>query len=261
MGYDVSRFTQTKVRSMPVILLLDVSDSMNIVEGGDYVRTGKFEETDGHKVEIVTGNTITRIDYLNKSVNAMLKAFQDQANKQLPVQMGVITFGEKVEQVMPLTNVLDIINIEELSGSGNTPLKETLEKAKKLIEDTKQITSKDYRPCVVLVSDGEANPGWENALDKFISDGRSSKCDRWAVSISKDADKKMLRRFAVNDEQLLEADEAEKIAECFKLITMSVLIRSKSQNPNELIPLAIEDKSKSAAQIEQEARISSLFQF
>lgn len=260
MAFDVAKFTQTKQRSMPVILLLDVSDSMNIVEGGDYIRTGKIVETDGHRVELVEGDTISRIDYLNNSVKAMIKAFQEQANNQIPIQICVITFGQKVEQWLPLTNVLDIRIDKNLNAGGDTPLKEALELAKSIIEDKNQISSKDYRPCVVLVSDGEPNPNWEQMFKQFITEGRSSKCDRWAVSIGKDADKKMLNTFvAENSSQLLESDDASEIAECFKLITMSVLTRSKSQDPNLLF--SIEDKTAISAMESEELRISQLFQF
>jgi uncharacterized protein YegL len=237
---------------------------MNIVESGEFVRTGRFAEKDGHKVEFVEGNTIRRIDCLNKSVKAMFQSFKLQADKELPVQMSVFTFGETVEQIMPLTDVQEVFSMPELHACGDTPLKEVLEQSKAMIEDRSQISSKDYKPCVVLVSDGEANPGWEDALETFITDGRSSKCDRWAVSISKDADKKMLSKFVLNEEQLLEADKADTIAECFKLITMSVLARTKTQNPNDLVPLsssAQADSSVSEFMKEQEARIATLFQF
>jgi len=111
-----------------------------------------------------------------------------------------------------------------------------------------------------LVSDGQPDSGWEKPLNKFISDGRSGKCDRIAMAIGADADEAVLGKFFEGTTHpLLYAENAKQLRDCFKYITMSVTIRTKSQTPNivpeasaiDIQPATIEarqDKLKSVTQ-------------
>ena len=110
--------------------------------------------------------------------------------------------------------------------------------AKSLIEDREQTPSRAYRPLIVLVSDGVPTDEWESKLDHFVQDGRSAKCDRMALGIGKEAyagpGRATLERFiAGTGHQVFEAKDAGEIHNFFKFVTMSVVSRSLSQNPNE----------------------------
>ena len=86
---------------------------------------------------------------------------------------------------------------------------------------------------IQLVSDGKPTDTWENALAEFITLGRSSKCDRMAMAIGAEADTAMLGKFITGTgHELFHADQASSIQEFFRRVTMSVVSRTHSQNPN-----------------------------
>lgn len=209
MAFDPSKYTVAKARPLPVILLLDGSGSMC----GDKIST------------------------LNTAVNEMIASFKNEAQNEVEIQVGIITFGGGGAQyVLPLQSCSQIANIR-LGASGGTPMGMALKMAKDLIEDKEIIPSKGYRPAVVLVSDGEPNDDWEEPMNDFTSGGRSSKCERFAMAIGTSQEDPVLNKFLSGTKnKVFLASEANKIRDFFKFVTMSVSVRSCSQNPNVLLP-------------------------
>ena len=210
MAFDPSVYTTTKARALPVILLLDGSGSM----AGE------------------------KIDTLNAAVNEMITSFKSGAQNEVAIQIAIITFsGGGANYAVPLSAVSDIAEVA-LRANGATPMGAALRMAKDLIEDKETISSKSYRPAVVLVSDGMPNDEWQGAMSGFIKSGRSSKCDRFAMAIGGDADRGVLGMFLEGSEnQVFEAQDAGKIKDFFRFVTMSVSVRSKSKNPNQIAAL------------------------
>ena len=56
----------------------------------------------------------------------------------------------------------------------------------------------------------------------FINDGRTSKCQRFAVAIGEKADRTVLETFTENPDNVFYAANASDLAECFKTVSMSV---------------------------------------
>lgn len=215
MAFDPNKFVVSTPKSIPVLLLLDVSGSMS--------------DSAGNKEE-----GITKIQALNNAVNEMIKGFKEAQTLETFIKLGIITFGASVSLHTPLTPISDIENISPLSASGLTPLGNALKMAKDMIEDKNIFISSDYRPAVVLLSDGEPNDDWEMPLQDFIKDGRSSKCDRLAIAFGADANKDMLKKFIAGCENdLFYAEDAENLYKVFKRVTMSVSKRTKSANKNQ----------------------------
>ncbi|WP_323175741.1 vWA domain-containing protein [Neisseria cinerea] len=222
--FDPKKFTTPTAKPLPVVLLLDVSSSMS----GD------------------------KIENLNKAVEDMLDTFAQEEKMETEILVSVITFGNQVELQVPYTKASQV-QWQGLQANGMTPMGTALKMAKAMIEDKETTPSRAYRPTIVLVSDGQPNDSWEKPLEDFISEGRSSKCDRMAMAIGRDADETVLKRFIEGTpHDLFYAENAGQLHEFFQRVTMSVTMRTQSKNPN-VVPASIEldecTKSNIAASI------------
>lgn len=205
MAFDPSKYTVAKGRTLPVILLLDVSGSMC-----------------GEKI-----NT------LNEAVNTMIDTFKKESQREVNIQVGIITFGDRgANYALPLQDVAAIAPVS-LQADGGTPMGAALRMAKDLIEDKSIVPSNGYRPTVVLASDGEPNDDWQQPMQDFISDGRTKRCDRMAMAIGTSQTDRVLNKFITGSKNdVFLASDASKIKDFFNFVTMSVSVRSKSVNPN-----------------------------
>jgi len=209
MAFDPADFTVEEPKSIPVVLLLDVSSSMS-------------------------GNEII---ILNKAVEAMINSFKKAETMETFIKLSIITFGSKngVDLHTPLTEVSKI-DFQPLNVSGSTPMGAAFRMGKAMIEDKNIFKGRDYRPTIILLSDGEPNDDWRQPLDDFVNTGRTKKCDRMALAIGSGADTSVLNMFIEGCENpLFYAEDADKIIDEFKKITMSVTQRTKSVNKNQTI--------------------------
>lgn len=207
---ELNQFTYQTPKTLPVILLLDTSGSMQ--ENG-------------------------KIGVLNSAVNEMLTSFKNLDATNASISVSIITFGGAAQIYQPLKPAAEITNINMLAN-GMTPMGAAIRLAKEMIENKEIITSRTYRPTVVLVSDGMPNDSWEQILDSFKNEGRSSKCYRMAMGIGVSegtSAHEVLKRFISQEEKVYSANDAQNIRKFFKYVTMSVTSRTRSQNPNIII--------------------------
>lgn len=206
MAFNPNNYKAPVAKKLPVVLLLDVSSSM----GGEKINT------------------------LYDSVVEMVDSFVAAQVKETIIDVAIITFGSRVELHTPYTSVVDLqrAGISQFRADGMTPMGTALKMAKDMIDDKDTTPSNIYRPAVVLVSDGQPNDSWEKPLDNFIKDGRSAKCQRFAIAIGNDADQKVLEKFTGEKANILFAENAADVTDCFQKFTMSVSTRATSQNPN-----------------------------
>lgn len=222
MAFNPAAYKAPAAKKLPVILLLDVSGSMN----GDKINT------------------------LYDCVVDMIHSFSEQKMKETIIDVAIITFGSSVELHTPYTPVDDLMQkgISRFRAGGMTPMGVALKMAKDMIEDKETTPSNIYRPVVLLLSDGQPNDSWEAPLDEFIRGGRSSKCQRFAIPIGSDADRKVLRAFTGDDNNIFYAENAAEIANAFQKFTMSVSMRAASPNPNAIPEAKNADYDNNSAQ-------------
>lgn len=210
MSFEPKNFKATEPKALPVILMLDGSSSMS--------SNGKIES-------------------LNKAVDTMIQKFAEEPRKDMTILVSIIIFGGKGAHVyMEYTPVQKLVaeGFVPLRAAGRTPMGAALTLAKEMIEDKNRTPSRAYRPAVILVSDGEPNDRWEEPMQAFM-EGRSAKCQRFAMPIGDEANRsKAIRQFLGEEyiENLYYADEAKDIADAFSRITMSISERVCSRDPN-----------------------------
>jgi uncharacterized protein YegL len=196
-------------RPLPVFVLADVSGSM--AEAG-------------------------KIGSLNQGVRELVAALASAGELFAQPQVSVITFGGTGAQVhLPLTPAANL-QWRDMAASGMTPMGAAFTLAQQQIEDRNVVSSRAYRPVLVLVSDGQPNDAWESALDDLLTSDRSARADRFALAIGPDADRNMLVRFTGDHEKVLGAQDAKGILHFFRFVTMSVLSRSRAVQPNNPLP-------------------------
>lgn len=235
-AFDPSAFAANTAKPLPLILLLDVSESMSEVVDGSFARTGQTVFRDGQTWELVQGG-VTRIELLNRAVRKMLATLaKEEASGASEFLVTVITFGAEAKVALPPTRATGVRWVD-LTTAGETPLGAALAVAKQVVEDKDRTPARAWRPTVVLVSDGKPTDVWENPLAEFTTLGRSAKCDRMAMAAGPKADMAVLGRFVDGTgHEVFQADQADRIQEFFRRVTMSVVARSVSKNPN-LVPL------------------------
>jgi len=213
---SLKKFTVAKARALPVLILADTSGSMSV---------------DG------------KISALNEAIQNMVSTFKQESARQAEVQVGLITFGgDQAEIHLPLARAVDIEAIQTLKAGGRTPMGQAFELATQVLENKELITSRDYRPVVILLSDGIPTDDWKSGLDMLRNSDRAQKASRFAMAIGEEAHIDVLEAFN-NDEEasVFRAHEARDIHRFFRVVTMSVTSRSKSQTPNELTPINFDE--------------------
>lgn len=196
---DMSKYTVKAAKPMPLLLLLDTSVSMS-----------------GEKIQ-----------HMNQAIKEMIEDLKAAAQIETEIQVSVISFGP-VQVHFSFTDVSKI-DWKDLEITGDTPIGAVLEKAKQIIEDRNILPQRCYKPTVILVSDGQPTDSWKDAMNAFKTEGRSKKCNRMAMAIGRDADEKMLSSFIEGTENtLFHAEDATKIKDFFKFVTMTVTTQVKT---------------------------------
>ena len=198
-------------RTLPVIVLLDTSGSM-----ADY---GK-------------------IDTLNEAVDEMLAQFKAPKDLVAGIRICIITFGARGARVhTPLMSACDA-EWTHADAEGGTPMGAAFCEAAAIIEDRGQVSSDAYRPMVIVVTDGQPTDSVSEGFRRLVHGKRASKADRMAMAIGADADKDMLRQFLEGTpHEVFHAEDASDITSFFELVTITVLTRSRSVNPDDIVEM------------------------
>ena len=207
--FNASDFTASKAKPLPVILLLDTSGSMY----GD------------------------KISSLNDAVRKMLGTFTKEESQANEFLVSVITFGGTASLAYPPTPASELAlrqpECRRRHPAGCGDRRGQVAHRGQGADSRRAPTARwsSSSPTACPPTRGRAK------LDQFIQDGRSAKCDRMALGIGREAyegqGRATLERFIAGTEhQVFEAKDAGEIHNFFKFVTMSVVTRSLSQDPN-----------------------------
>ncbi len=213
---SLKKFAVAKARALPVIILADTSGSMSV--------KGKDEA-------------------LNEAIQNMVSTFKQESARQAEIHVGLITFGgESAEMHLPLAKASEIEAMKPLDAFGRTPMGHAFELATEVLEDKEIITSRDYRPVLILLSDGIPTDSWQAGLERLTNSERGQKASRFAMAIGAEANIDVLEAFNNDLEApVFKGNEARDIHRFFRAVTMSVTARSQSRTPNELAPINFDE--------------------
>ena len=212
-------FTVQVARTLPVLVLADVSGSMR----------------DDNKIGI-----------LNLSLREMANAFAREDDTVGEIQLAVVAFGgDKAWVHVPFTPA-SVVEVPELESNGKTPMGKAFRLAQELIENVSIVPKRSYQPTIVLVSDGRpTDDDWSVALEELLASERASRARRLAVGIGTALEgeaEEVLKRF-VGDQVggLIQADDVDIIPKFFRWVTMSVTARLTSASPDAIPKLTLDD--------------------
>ena len=195
---------------------------------------------------------------MNEAIDELLHVLtKEEEEKGLSFLVSMIVFrGIEADLIHVATSASELF-FEPIEARSTTPLGAALQKASALIEDKSLTPSRAYRPLVVLVCDGLPTDEWESTLESFIRSGRTAKCDRMALAVGERLPERafeMMSKFVEGTgHEVMKAVDASDITRFFKFVTMSVVLTTRSKNPN-LIPdhREVEQAVRSLEQIEEE---------
>lgn len=214
---NLKEFTIPSARKLPVIILADVSGSM---------------EGDG------------KINTLNRAIASMIDSFAEEEDVRAEINVCVITFGGNEAKIHLPLQPAENITWQNMTPYGRTPMGDAFWVAQKIVEDRAIIASRDYHPTIVLVSDGIPTDNWQTSLDGLINSERASKALRLSMAIGAEADNQPLQGFVKNQCQevpVFRADESNQITKFFRFVTMTVTTRSRSVTPNSIPTMNFDD--------------------
>ncbi|CAN5476614.1 VWA domain-containing protein [soil metagenome] len=180
-------FADNTQQRCPCVLLVDTSGSMGEIVSRSGASLGYTIQQDGQTYNAVSGGT-TRIDLVNEGLRAYQADLMSDTLASLRVEVSIITFGGKVETVMPFTTARDFTP-PPLQASGETPMGAAILQSIDAVEERKRVLKQngiDYlRPWIFLITDGAPNHDdpWKSAAEKVLEGEASKKFSFFAVGV------------------------------------------------------------------------------
>lgn len=156
-------------RRLPIYLLLDCSESM-------------------------AGEAITE---LQRGVDSMVRHLSGDPNALETAWLSVVTFSRGAQQLVPLTELLQFkmprlkVHTGTALGAG---LRLLMDCMKRELVKTTATTKGDYRPIVILLTDGQPTDQWETIADQMKGQRNPALANIYAIGCGPDVDTDNLRR-------------------------------------------------------------------
>jgi uncharacterized protein YegL len=170
------------------------------------------------------------IEEVARGVQTMVQALHDDPLAIETAHISVITFSRNAVQAVPLTEVLDF-QPPKLSVRTGTSLGAALQLLTRCLQRDIQRVSEtckgDYKPIVILLTDGQPTDDWEAAADAIKSPATPSIANIYAIACGPDADTDVLRHITDIVLQMKEMTR-ESWRNLFVWLTASVQTTSKA---------------------------------
>lgn len=126
---------------------------------------------------------------LNEGLRLFIEEVQNDELAACSVEVGVITAGDYVSEVLPFTTAMQIQDVAPLQATGNTPLGGAIAHALQRLDERKAEYKRAgvayYQPWLVVISDGAPTDGnvWVQAAANAKSLAQSRKLVSLAIGV------------------------------------------------------------------------------
>ena len=208
----------------PCMVVLDTSGSM-----GGGVLGGIFS------------SGATPIDQLNEGFQRFLEALKEDEVAAYSVEVGVITAGGSVQEVLPFTTAIQIDGVRPFQATGQTPLGSAVELALKRLDERKVEYKRNgvpyYQPWLVVISDGAPTDSWQQAAQEAKAQSANRKLVSLMVGVQ-GADMNKLSQFSSKPALKL---DGLKFSEFFEWLSASMSRVSASSSTSASVTLPSTD--------------------
>lgn len=216
MNYANLEFAENREARIPIVLVLDCSDSM---------------------MEKREGELRTPFEALNGGLDTLWAALHGDDLAKRRAEVSFITFGSDVSQPTDFATVEDMV-LPELAPMGVTSLAEALEVAMDAIEDRKRVYKDEgiqyYRPILMVISDGlptSKDSAVEAASQRLKEFTERKKLTFMPIAVD-GADVELMGRLSGKPAARL---QGMKFDELFQWLSASIAIVSASRPGNDTV--------------------------
>lgn len=107
---------------------------------------------------------------LNQGLQDFVDSVRDDDVALYSVELGIITAGGSVSEVLPLTGMSELNHVPRLEATGMTPLGSAVGLALQRLEERKAEYQRNgvayYQPWMVIISDGSPTDSWQSHAAK-----------------------------------------------------------------------------------------------
>ncbi|ROO84834.1 uncharacterized protein YegL [Actinocorallia herbida] len=166
-----------------------------------------------------------KIQQLNFAVREALpemrRVADDNASAQLLVR--AVTFASGARWHVPRPTLVSDFQWPDVSAGGTTDLGDALRLVAAEL-NTPPMPQRAMKPVLALVSDGQPTDDWQSGLDAVDATPWGKRAVRVAISIGRDCDRGVLRRFLGNPElEPFEANSPKQLAAAIRWASTAVV--------------------------------------
>lgn len=198
---EIDKDSNNPTARVPICLCLDLSGSMDTIEGGNYTNTGRKTIIDGKEYNIVEGGT-SRLDELRSGLTLLFDAIKEDDMAVDAAEISIVGFDDEAYTLLRFAHIEDQ-EIPTLETGNSTSMGEGVNLALDLLEERKR-HYKDkgiqyYQPWLVLMTDGENN-GSKSELERAVRRIKElvdlKKLSVFPIGIGNEADMTTLAKFS-----------------------------------------------------------------
>lgn len=166
-----------------------------------------------------------KIQSVNEAIREVIPIIKDISNDNADaeIKLAVQTFDSFVNWVTPSPVDLNTYKYQDLSANGGTELGGACSELASKLDKKAFLSSQvgNFAPVIILLSDGEPNPGYQAGLNALKQNKYFDKGIKVAFAIGKDANVNILAEFTGNKEFVLEVNNKLLLKTLIKFITVS----------------------------------------